>query len=263
MKKQHKAFSPTLFVTINTLTAIGLFFLLALIAPGVWKVQLEASWGAIILLFLTFHLMNAFVEFFFHRYVLHKPFPGLRRFWKKHTRHHALTMVVVQSDGNKNYYPILEEKQKESSFFPWYTLIIFCLVYTPILTMVQILFPKAPVFICGWGAIVFSLVLYEFLHATEHVSLEKWKRLLDHPKFGWFWKKVYAFHLRHHAEISSNESISGFFGIPIPDIVFRTYVNPGDMFEHGKPGNKPKPPDPVAFIRWLDKVAERRMRKKK
>jgi hemolysin III len=163
----------------------------------------------------------------------------------------------------ENLYPILEEKQYDASFFPWYSLFGFALVATPILIVFQWLLPKAPIFLGGYLAVALSLALYEILHAIEHLPLEKWQPLLDHPRFGNFWKKVYAFHLRHHADKKSNESISGFFGLPIPDFVFRTWVNPMTLYEHGKPNSEQEfsSPRPVFLIRWLDTLAEFRKRR--
>jgi len=85
------------------------------------------SWQSILAVFLVTHLAAAFVEFFFHRYVLHAPLlPFLSRFYKQHTLHHALTRVGYQKAKNGqqvpvlidtvavNVYPIEKEPQYES-----------------------------------------------------------------------------------------------------------------------------------------------------
>jgi len=62
--------------------------------------------------------------------VLHKPaVPFLRRFYRQHTLHHALTRIARKQtrDGRglmfiENKYPILEPEQNEAAFFhftPW------------------------------------------------------------------------------------------------------------------------------------------------
>lgn len=271
---KEKPFSLLIFVITIGISVTCLLGALKLVAPEVWKVQIEASWVSILAVFLSMHLVNAFGEFFFHRYVLHAPLlPFLRYFYKRHTFHHGLTHVVLRQPGRRNtsdkpvienVYPILEEKQHEASFFPWYTLLVFSLLSTPVFAVIQWMLPHAPIFLGGYAAITFSLVLYELFHAVEHFPLEKWRPFLDHRLIGKIMKKIYGFHLRHHASHMSNESISGFFGIPIPDYIFGTYINPLTLYEHGKPGTELEfsPPTP-RFIKWLDRLAERSLKRKK
>lgn len=269
--EQPRPFSLAFFGIIIVVSLATLFVALWLVAPSVWEAQIEARWWAILTVFLAAHLFNAFAEYFFHRYVLHAPLvPMLRRFWKQHTLHHALTHVVrrgVQSaktSGGRivhNNYPILHEEQHEASFFPWYSLFAFSLVATPLFAACQFLLPDAPIFLGGYIAIGWSLSLYEILHAIEHWSLKRWQPLLEHKRYGHFWKRVYAFHLRHHADMKSNESISGFFGYPIADLVFGTWVNPMSMYQHGSevPERDFEPPKP-RFIGWLDRLAARSLK---
>jgi len=159
----------------------------------------------------------------------------------------------------ENVFPILEEKQHESSFFPWYSFLAFAAISTLVYIPIHLVFPDIPIFTMGYLSVAWSLALYEILHAIQHWSLEKWSPLLESKRFGWLWKILYGFHLRHHADIKSNESISGFFGIPIPDFTFRTWVNPKTMYKHKEPGTRSQfiPPRPVFLIRWLDVLAEK------
>src|SRR5581483_1894077 len=123
-------------------------------------------------------LFNCFVEYFFHRYVLHKPVvPFLSRFYRQHTKHHSLTRIAKRRtpEGREvpfveNIYPVVEPEQGEASFFPWYSLAIFSLVVTPLLILGQWLAPSFPWFFSGYGALAFSLTLYEVFHAIEHWS---------------------------------------------------------------------------------------------
>src|ERR1041385_5484182 len=109
-------FSLPLFVLTVLATLAGLLAALRLFAPGVWSEQfLAPAWkGAIA--FLVVSLVNAFIEYFFHRYVLHTPaVPFLRRLYKQHTLHHALTRIARKQsrDGRgilfiENKFPITE-----------------------------------------------------------------------------------------------------------------------------------------------------------
>jgi len=90
--------------------------------------------------------------------------------------------------------------------------LVFLLLDAPFLFGVQLLLPRAPVLMGGYAAITWSMCLYEILHAIEHRPYEWWKHATEHPRFGAFWRKLYGFHHMHHANISCNEAISGFFG---------------------------------------------------
>ena len=105
----------------------GFLGLVWLIAPApVWAAQVSGPFWKLLAAFLGFSLFNCFMEFFFHRYVLHKPVaPFLSYFYKQHTHHHSLTRITrrrtpggLEVNFVENFYPILEKEQKEASFFP-------------------------------------------------------------------------------------------------------------------------------------------------
>ena len=268
-EKNEEKFSVGLFLFTVGLTLICLCALLAMIAPEVWQIQRAAGWGALLVTFLAVHCVAAFMEFFFHRYVLHAPLlPFLSHFYKQHTLHHALTRIGYQKSAGgrtelpclvENRFPIIEEEQHEASFFPWYSLAVFSLLAGVIFVPLQWLLPHTPVFLGGFLAIAWSLSLYELIHAVEHWPQEKWGRLLEHPTWGPFWRKAYAFHLRHHADIRCNEAISGVFGLPLVDLALGTYVDPESLYAHGRPVEPSEFTSPrprFAFVRWLDRQAE-------
>lgn len=264
-----KPFSVSIFI-ITIITSIAVYLgILALIAPKVWQVQIQASWQSLAVTFIICHLFNAFAEHLFHRYILHVPLiPGCSYFYKSHTKHHGLTHIVYKkTTGISNVYPIIEEKQHEDSYFPWYSYLAFVLVLSVPSSLAQWLLPNAPIFLAGSLALAWTISLYEIFHAIEHKPLEKWLPLLEHrnPKIRSFWRKAYAFHLRHHADIKCNEGISGFFGIPVADFVFRTWINPNTLYPHGGHVDlrEFQPPKPVFFIRWFDQFAENQKLKKR
>jgi hemolysin III len=240
---------------------------LRILFPSVWEIQLVAPVWNGVLAFLAISLVNCFIEYVFHRYVLHKPaIPLLRRFYRQHTLHHALTRIARKAtrDGKglmfiENKYPILEDHQNEASFFPWYTLLIFAAILTPLLALLQWRFPAFPWFFSGFGALASSLSIYELVHAIEHWSLDRWEPLIEHPRWGRFWRAAYSFHLRHHAVIDCNESISGFFCLPVADWTFGTCLMPKSIYSDGQEWTPDefKSPRPVWFIRMLDRAAEK------
>lgn len=274
--KAESKFSVTLFAITVVLSVAGACGILALIAPGVWKAQLAAPGWSLAVVFLLAHGCAAFVEFVFHRYVLHAPLiPFLSYFYKQHTLHHALTRVGYQKSKKgrenvpylvENLYPIEHEKQYEASYFPWYTFAVFAALGCLVMVPVQLLLPTHPIFLGGFLAIAWSLSLYEIIHAIEHLPQTTWDRLVAQPRMGRFWRKAYAFHLRHHADIRCNEAISGVFALPVPDWIFGTYVDPETLYTHGRtaePKEFVSPRPRFAIIRWLDTQAEKAIKRRR
>lgn len=262
----HEEFSIWSFLFTVVASLAALLAAVRFITPHLWTQQLSAPLLYGILAFLTMCMVNCFMEYFFHRYVLHtSALPFIRHLYKQHTLHHALTRIGrgKTRDGRnilliENKFPIIELDQTEASFFPWYSLLAFAAVQLPVMVALQLVLPSFPWFIAGYLALAVSLTLYEVFHAINHWPLEIWDPLISHPKFGGFWKLTYAFHLRHHAVIDCNESISGFFGLPVADWVFNTCVIPTTIYADGEEWNaaKFKSPKPVWFIQYLDKWAK-------
>jgi hemolysin III len=206
--------------------------------------------------FVVCHLANSFIEYFFHRYVLHaKVIPFFAHFYDAHNLHHELTKVEQQI-VTTNKFPILDEHQHESSFFPWWTFIVFSLFLTPVFVALWLLFPSIPIFLAGYFSLFFSMVLYELFHHALHLPMSFWSPKFQSIRYGFLWKYAYTFHLRHHANVRCNESVSGFFGIPIPDFIFGTYVQAKTLFPDQTvvPLSEYQVPPPRFFIRMLDRV---------
>ncbi len=266
--KVEEEFSLPLFLFVVTVSFAAVLGLVWWLAPhSVWVAQVGSSWWILLGTFLAVSMFNCFMEYFFHRYVLHKPvLPFLSYFYRQHTHHHSLTRITrrrtpggMEVNFVENFYPIIAQEQKEASFFPWYTFLIFAACLTPLFALLQWLVPALPWFLGGYGALAASLMLYEIFHAIEHWSFEKWGPLIDHPRWGGFWRKVYSFHLRHHAVIDCNEAISGFFILPVADWVFGTCIIPGVLYKHGQTVAEEKEflsPRPVGLIRWLDRLTD-------
>ncbi len=264
---------PLFFATIAGSLAL-LVGLLWLAAPkSVWLAQTGTTAGKFIVAFLVMHLFACFVEFFFHRYVLHKPVvPFLSKFYRQHTLHHNLTRIGRKRTANgrempvvENIFPMTTPEQGEASFFPWFTLLAFGIIVSPILAILQWLMPAMPWFLAGFVAMAFSMTLYEVFHAIEHWPFEKWAVLIEQKRTGAFWRKVYSFHLRHHAVIDCNEAISGFFTLPIADFVFGTWIFPKSLYTDGGEWEASEfvSPKPYKFIRWCDQASDEIVRNRR
>ena len=235
--------------------------------PTVWAHQLAAGPVAILLAFLATHLFLCVFEWGFHRYVLHSMTTRwLRWFALGHRHHHSLTPIRLQpvAEGSDrcvlNRYPILEAAQYENSAFPPYALAAFWGLFTPLLIVVQLVLPRAPVLMGGYAAITWSMCLYEILHAIEHRSYEWWKHATEDRRFGAMWRRLYGFHHMHHANIACNEAISGFFGLPLADWALGTYHQPKELLLEGRVATARDfaVPPPPRIVRWLDGWARRR-----
>lgn len=263
---RHESFSLPLFAFTLVASLAGLLGLLWWLAPDVWAAQfLPPAWrfGAA---FVAISFVICFVEYFFHRYVLHTPaIPLLRRLYRQHTLHHALTRIARKpAKAGKgilyieNKFPIVEEEQHEAAFFPWYSMAVFAMVLAPLFALLHLVVPGFPWFLAGLLALANSLTLYEVLHAINHWPLEKWEPLITHPRWSGLWQRIYGFHLRHHAVTDCNESISGFFGLPLADWIFGTCVIPKTVYADGEEWtlDKFRSPRPCALVRRLDAWAE-------
>jgi len=245
----------------------GLLLAIRILVPAVWAQQVRAGPIAFVLTFLAAHLLNAFVEWFFHRYVLHSVASSwLRRFAVGHRHHHALTRIKLRSahvgEGRiiLNRYPITEREQFEDSAFPAYALVAFWLLFTPLLFAAQQVLPHAPVYLAGYSAVTWSAMSYEVFHAIGHRPYEWWKSATEHPRFGALWRRIYGFHHFHHANVNANEAISGFFGLPVADWVLRTYHQPPDLLLEGRVATAKEFAvlPPWGFVTRLDSWARRR-----
>jgi len=267
MTKVRKKFSILWFsvqaVAQYSLLLVAFRFLL----PSVWASQFAAGGMALLLCFLGAHLFLCFFEWGFHRYVLHSVTASwLLWFARGHRHHHGLTPIRLQpvSEGSDRYvlnrYPIMEESQYEDSAFPPYAILAFWGVFTPLLVGFQLLLPALPVLMSGYAAITFSMCLYEILHAIEHHPYEWWKHATEHPRMGGMWRRLYGFHHMHHANISCNEAISGFFGLPIADWVLATYHQPRELLLEGRVATAKDfaVPPPRRIVLWMDDWARKR-----
>jgi hemolysin III len=242
MSQPQKRFSIFRFLVSASLQFGLLLLAIRLVAPGFWASQAATGAGAFLLVCLAGNLFLTFFEWGFHRYLLHQVVIGrLSRLAATHRNHHSLTPIRlerVKGSPNRvvlNRYPIVEEEQFEDSAFPFYALLVFWLIFSPLLIVAQCLIPGAPVVMGGLTAITWSTVSYEVLHAVGHWPYDRWEHMTEHPTFGPVWKKLYGFHHYHHANTGRNMAISGFIlGFPLADFVLGTYHQPRELLLEGR-----------------------------
>lgn len=268
MTHSHRGrFSILRFTLLALLQLVLLFAGYHALFPKLWAGQLAGGVAPFVSAFLAMHLFLCFFEWFFHRYVLHGVTSRwLKRLAHEHRHHHSLTSIrlrPVEKGSDRfilNEYPITHEAQYPSSAFPAYALVAFWALFTPFLVGLQALMPRLPVVLAGYAAIAWSMMLYEILHAIDHWPYEWWQRATEHPRFGALWRKLYGFHLMHHANIGCNEGIGGFFGFPIADWCFGTYHQPKQLLLEGRKATAKDfaVSPPRRFVRWLDRWTRKR-----
>ena len=268
MTHSHRGrFSILRFTLLALLQLVLLFAGYHALFPKLWAGQLAGGVAPFVSAFLAMHLFLCFFEWSFHRYVLHGVTSRwLKRLAHEHRHHHSLTSIrlrPVEKGSDRfilNEYPITHEAQYPSSAFPAYALVAFWALFTPFLVGLQAFMPRLPVVLAGYAAIAWSMMLYEILHAIDHWPYEWWQRATEHPRFGVLWRKLYGFHLMHHANIGCNEGIGGFFGFPIADWCFGTYHQPKQLLLEGRKATAKDfaVSPPRRFVRWLDRWTRKR-----
>lgn len=251
-----------------SVTIIAYLLLFKEIFPTYWEVQFQSGTSPIAWWTTAFHISNGGFEFFFHRYILHaKFFRWSKKFYEDHTYHHRVTNIFPKKPAGEtsrsvvevvNHYPITQPKQYKSSFFPYWGLAGFAVFFNVVeFIPLQLLMPNQPILIGGFLAIALSYVLYELLHALEHMRYSTfWKKWIEHPQIGYFAKKFYGFHLFHHGNILCNMGISGVLGWPLFDWLFGTYKQPERLLLDGTLAREEdfSAPTPCWLIRVLDRI---------
>jgi hypothetical protein len=163
-------------------------------------------WRPISLLYVFLSLFYATTfTYFLHRFLLHRPVPGLRWAHKMHTWHHTFYQShEMEYDDLDDVYMLLMP--------PWIQLVYFFL-YLPLLTfLLNFVFPTDVV-----AHFVFSLItwygVYEFVHWVEHLPA-------THPLMC----LPGAHRLRRHHVLHHSKKLEVNFGIVEPslDYLFNT-----------------------------------------
>ncbi len=233
-----------------------------------WDQHLAAGPQAIIVTFLICSVVLCFGEYLFHRYILHiETVRFLGSLCSSHRTHHKLTFIGFDEKAGvvRSAYPITAIEQDDQATFPPWALVPFFAFFTPFFAPIAFSFPGVPILISGYASIAVAHFLYETIHAVHHEPYEPfWKRRLESRVFGGAWRWLYGFHQAHHANYQCNLNITGFFGIPLADIVFGTYKTCDPLLIDGAPATKAVArglvPQPRWPISWLDAVVFKRRR---
>jgi hemolysin III len=279
VSKVEEKFSPWKLLIVISLT-FGLYMMITrtvlekLSLDNLWELQIHPIWWKALIIFAGWQLIDCFIEWFFHRYMLHAPIIGIfsRLFVQHHWIHHKLTNITQVNHPElegvkefKNNYPIDDEKKYRASYFPFYTYTGFVVFSLGIIVLNQWLLPTWPVLVFAVVSIGWSLVMYEILHWIHHLP-KVWDWLCARKSIGTFCHRIYVFHELHHewsTRYGANQNISGFLcGLPLADWLFGTLKIPKTQLFTGSiviPEDIQVPIPRFKWIRQLDAYAARKV----
>ena len=206
-------------------------------------------------------------EYFYHRYLLHSAvLPFMAAMHRAHSTHHGLTYVKAPVNPKeparlvevKSEFPVLEEHQKESMMFPFYSLPIFVAAFLILFALpLKLLFKGEPIILSLMFSVTAYYVAYEVWHAILHLPFERfWQPMLEGRFTKRLFKRLYSFHLMHHWRPTSNLAIVGFWGVAVWDYAFKTHRRPERLPLNGAEVNYhdaslARPLWPIALLdRW-------------
>lgn len=235
LKVQDRPLSIPKFTVIVALQYVAVLLVYRFGFPTTWEREMSAGPGWIVLAILMGHGYGALVEWTFHRWFLHSiilpfvflPFQILVRFVFGHREHHDETNIQTKeiSPGRwlvTSHMEMTEHEQFAGSSFPPYALIGFMALAILTLTPFHLLWPYAPIYFGGLTGFTISYYGYESVHTIDHYPYSWWKKKVEHPYFGWFWKSRLGWHQKHHQDKKKNMMVFGFFWIEVWDWILRT-----------------------------------------
>lgn len=158
-----------------------------------------------VLAFFAAALVNSFVEWFAHRFVLHGTRFGRFAYELHHVGHHGMF-------GAGETYHAQNEEMKSHVTFVLRDYVLFLLVTTPIWVVAELLAGR-PLLIGGVLATLVGLQMFNSFHWRFHVPSDTWFQR------SWFFRTLKEQHRRHHADTTSNFNVYFF---PIADWVLGT-----------------------------------------
>lgn len=157
---------------------------------------------------LAFIIANL-VEYLAHRFPMHRPWPGLKLLYKRHTlsHHHFYTHEAMEAESVRDFHMIL---------FPPFVLVFFLLLLdAPLALLVHTLF-GANVMRLFVVVTVGYFMSYELLHTIYHLPAQHWAARLP------FMQRLKRLHQSHH-DLALMGRYNYNITLPLFDWVFRTH----------------------------------------
>lgn len=156
--------------------------------------------------FPVFFLINSFVEWGAHRFVMHKPNKILPYGYLHTTSHHK----VFGSD--ETYHALNAEMLEHGIGFTWKEYVIFPVFCTMIYLPIELLTHR-PIYFGAIASVFAGLILFDVLHRRFHNPRDTWFQRTRYFKF------LKEHHRLHHADMTKNFNVNFF---PIADWILGT-----------------------------------------
>jgi hypothetical protein len=150
-------------------------------------------------------LVNSFVEWGAHRFVLHGTRLGRFAYELHHVGHHGMF-------GAGETYHALNDEMRSHVTFVLRDYVLFLVVTTPLWMAVEYATGR-PLILGGVLATLAGLQMFNSFHWRFHVPTDTWFQRC------WFFKTLKEQHRRHHADMTSNFNVYSF---PLADWVLGT-----------------------------------------
>lgn len=154
--------------------------------------------------FLVSFIMNSFVEYSVHRWIMHRRFPLIPYGYEHTTSHHA-------KFGADESYHAREEWLKDHILFTWKEYILLPLTCLALYAPVEIVIGR-PILIGVFIAALAGVQLFNSLHWLFHVPSDTWFQR------SWVFRRLKEFHRQHHADMTVHFNVV----LPLADYVFGT-----------------------------------------
>lgn len=177
-------------------------------------------------------VIASFVEYWAHRVAMHRPLPGLRAVYERHSRRHHRFFVVdaMQFGSTDDYHAVL---------FPPVLLLFFAAIALVLGALVALVTGTEAGALFAATALAYYLG-YEVLHFAYH--------MFGHPACPtWRWLGYLARHHRRHHEPRRMREGNFNLVLPLFDLAFGTMLEPG-------------PAETAAPLAQSDKIAAQPLR---
>jgi Fatty acid hydroxylase len=150
-------------------------------------------------------ILNSFVEWAVHRFVMHKLNPIIPYGYKHVTSHHATFLA------DETYVAIREDMLEHGVAFTWREYVLFPILCTFLYAPIEILIGR-PIMIGALAAVFAGLQAFNMLHYRFHV-----------PQGSWIEKTiVFKFLNRHHLLHHENQARNFNVVVPLADFCLGT-----------------------------------------
>jgi hypothetical protein len=156
--------------------------------------------------FASAFVLNSFVEWGVHKFVMHKSIPILRYGYLHTTSHHRVF------GADETYHVQNPEMMEHGTHFTWREFVLFPLLCLVLYFPIELLTGK-PTTVGAIAAVFFGLSSFNVLHFRFHVPSDTWFQRT------WVFRFLKEHHRLHHKDMTKNFNVSF---LPLADFCLGT-----------------------------------------